>query len=421
MHHAKDLHPDTQVIHAGQHREPVTGAVMPPIFTSSTYAQRSPGEHTGFEYSRSHNPTRYALERMVAKLEGSTIDEKADPSCGGFAFASGLAAMDCVLELLTAGDEVVCMDDVYGGTNRQFQKVKARSQGLKVQFVDMTDIAKLDAALTPKTRLVWVETPTNPMLKLVDLAAVVKAVRAKCGKNALVVCDNTFSSPINQNPLKFGCDIVHHSATKYLGGHSDVVGGLLVTSDLELCQKVRFHQNAVGAVMGPFDAYLVLRGIKTLALRMARHNQSGQRIAEWLEKHELVAGVIYPGLTSHPQHALAKRQHSSAGGVGGMGGMGGMITFFVKGGLAEARAFLENVHLFTLAESLGGVESLIEHPAIMTHASVPPAQRAELGISDTLIRLSVGIEDCDDLIRDLEGAFAAVRRAASSRPVPARV
>jgi cystathionine gamma-lyase len=296
--------------------------------------------------------------------------------------------------------------------------VKARSQGLKVVFVDMTDIKKLEAALTGKTRLVWVETPTNPMLKIVDLAAVAKAVRAKCGKNALLVCDNTFSSPINQNPLRLGFDLVHHSATKYLGGHSDVVGGMLATSDVELCQKIRFHQNAVGAVMGPFDAYLVLRGIKTLALRMARHNQSGQRIAEWLEQHAQVERVIYPGLKSHPQHALAKKQHHGAA-----GGMGGMISFCLKGGLEEARVFLEHVRLFTLAESLGGVESLIEHPAIMTHASVPPAQRAELGISDSLIRLSVGIEDCDDLIADLERGFKAVAAmgagARSGRAAPA--
>lgn len=408
MANSSSHHLDTQVIHAGQHREPVTGAVMPPIFTSSTYAQKSPGEHTGFEYSRSHNPTRFALERMVAKLEGSTIDESADASCGGFAFASGLAAMDCVLELLTAGDEVVCMDDVYGGTNRQFQKVKARSQALKVSFVDMTDPKALAASLSNRTKLVWVETPTNPMLKLVDLAAVAKAVRAKCGKDTLLVCDNTFASPINQSPLALGFDVVLHSATKYLGGHSDVVGGLLATSNPELCQRLRFHQNAVGAVMGPFDAYLVLRGIKTLAIRMERHNQSGQRIAEWLSKHPQVEGVIYPGLRSHPQHALAKRQ---------MRGMGGMITFFIKGDLTTARRFLETVKIFTLAESLGGVESLIEHPAIMTHASVPAAMRETLGISDTLIRLSVGIESCDDLIADLEAAFAAARTSkAKSAP-----
>ncbi len=400
------LHVDTQVIHAGQRPEPVTGAVMPPIFTSSTYAQRSPGEHTGFEYSRSHNPTRYALERMMARLEGSVLTESQDVTFGGFAFASGLAAMDCVLELLTAGDEVVCMDDVYGGTNRQFQRVKARSQGLKVRFADLTDTASLARAMTPKTSLVWLETPTNPTLKLVDLAAIATMAK-KINPAALVVCDNTFCSPMNQSPLALGCDIAMHSATKYLGGHSDVVGGMLVTGNAELAGRLRFHQNAVGAVMGPFDAYLVLRGIKTLALRMQRHNDSGMAVARWLESRvgHGVQRVIYPGLASHPQHALAKRQ---------MRGMGGMITFFIEGGLAEARAFLENTRLFTLAESLGGVESLIEHPAIMTHASVPPAMRQELGISDTLIRLSVGIEHVDDLIADLERALAAARGAGSA-------
>ncbi|MBY0261078.1 MAG: PLP-dependent aspartate aminotransferase family protein [Phycisphaerales bacterium] len=402
-----DLHTDTLVIHAGQRPEPVTGAVMPPIFTSSTYAQRSPGEHTGFEYSRSHNPTRYALERMVARLEGSTLTETQDTTFGGFAFASGLAAMDCVLELLTAGDHVVCMDDVYGGTNRQLQRVKARSQGLKVAFADLTDPANLAKAMTPKTSLVWLETPTNPMLKLVDLAAVTKAAKA-INPACLVVCDNTFCSPVNQSPLSFGVDIVHHSATKYLGGHSDVVGGILVTGNHEIAQKLRFHQNAVGAVMGPFDAYLVLRGIKTLALRMQRHNESGLKVARWLESNAGagVERVIYPGLPSHPQHELAKRQ---------MRGFGGMITFFVSGGLDEARRFLENTRLFTLAESLGGVESLIEHPAIMTHASVPAAMRAELGISDTLIRLSVGVEHVDDLISDLAGALRAASVATPAR------
>lgn len=406
------LHIDTQVIHAGQHAEPVTGAVMPPIFTSSTYAQRSPGEHTGFEYSRSHNPTRYAYERLVAKLEGSRIDEKDDPSCGGFAFASGLAAMDCVLELLTAGDEVVCMDDVYGGTNRQFQKVKARSQGLKIKFVDMTDTKKFEAALTAGTALVWVETPTNPTLKLVDLSAISQATRRKCPA-CLLVCDNTFATPINQRPLEHGFDISLHSGTKYLGGHSDVVNGVLATGNLELARKVRFHQNAVGAVLGPFDSYLALRGAKTLAVRMQRHCENASKIAAWLEKHDGVERVVYPGLASHPQHALAKKQ-TAPGGLG----FGGMITFFIKGGLDEARRFLETVKIFTLAESLGGVESLIEHPAIMTHASVPAEMRRELGISDTLIRLSVGIENADDLIADLDNALRAARGAVS-RPTVA--
>ena len=408
--HDKPAHPDTLCIHAGQRPEPVTGAVMPPIFTSSTYAQRSPGEHSGFEYSRSHNPTRYALERMVARLEGSKLVESQDVSFGGFAFASGLASMDCVLELLTAGDEVVCMDDVYGGTNRQFSRVKARSQGLKVVYADLADPSNLAKAMTPKTALVWIETPTNPTLKLCDLAALSEAAR-RINPAALRVCDNTFCSPINQRPLEHGFDVSLHSATKYLGGHSDVVGGVLVTGSPELAQRIRFHQNAVGAIMGPFDAYLVLRGIKTLALRMARHNQSGLRIAQWLEQQAGVERVVYPMLPSHPQHALAKRQ---------MNGGTGMITFFIKGGLPEARLFLENVQVFTLAESLGGVESLVDHPAIMTHASVPPAMRQSLGISDNMIRLSVGIEHVEDLIADLERGLAAAAGAAKAKPAPAR-
>lgn len=402
-HHHRAFHVDTQVIHAGQRPEPVTGAVMPPIFTSSTYAQRSPGEHTGFEYSRSHNPTRYALERMVARLEGSTLSESQDASFGGYAFASGLAAMDCVLEMLAAGDEVVCMDDVYGGTNRQFQRVKARSQGLKVKFCDLSNPAVLETAFSKDTKLVWVETPTNPMLKLVDLVQVATIAKKVCPQ-ALLVCDNTFCSPINQNPLRHGFDVVLHSATKYLGGHSDVVGGVLVCNNAELAQKLRFHQNSIGAVMGPFDAYLVLRGIKTLALRMARHNASALRIAQWLEAQPGVERVVYPGLASHPQHAICKKQMNS--GAGG----GGMISFTIKGGEAEARRFLETTKLFTLAESLGGVESLIEHPAIMTHASVPAAIRQQLGISDSLIRLSVGIEHPDDLIADLQSALNAAAK-----------
>lgn len=397
MHHSDNF--DTKVIHAGQRPDPVTGAVMPPISVASTYAQRSPGEHAGFEYSRSHNPTRYALERMIAQLEGSPIDEKDDPSCGGFAFASGLAATTTILELLDAGDEVVCMDDVYGGTNRLFSRVAARSQGLKIKYVDMTDLNRLAEALAAKTRLVWIETPTNPTLKIVDLAAAAKLVREK-SPGAILVCDNTFASPYNQRPLEFGFDVVMHSATKYLGGHSDAVAGLLVCKDLTLAQKVRFHQNAVGAVLGPFDSYMVLRGIKTLAVRMERHNATGQRVAEWLAKHPGVERTVYPGLTCHPQHAIAKKQ---------MKGFTGMITFFIKGGLPEARKFLENVRVFALAESLGGVESLVDHPAIMTHASVPADQRKALGISDTLIRLSCGIENCDDLIADLEHALKAAK------------
>lgn len=409
------LHLDTQVIHAGQRPEPITGAVMPPIFTSSTYAQRGPGDHSGFEYSRSHNPTRYALERMVARLEGSTIADTDDASAGGFAFSSGLAAMDCVLQLLTAGDEVVCMDDVYGGTNRQLQRVKARSQNLKTNFVDLSDLTKAGAAFTRNTKLIWVETPTNPMLKLVDLSAIAKLAREK-SPEAILVCDNTFASPINQRPLEHGFDIAMHSATKYMGGHSDVVGGLLVAGKLELAQKIRFHQNAIGAVMGPFDAYLVLRGIKTLALRMARHNESGLKVAQWLQTHAGIEHVIYPALPTHPQHALAKKQLT-----GPHGGSTGMISFRLAGGLEQTRTFLENLKLFTLAESLGGVESLVNHPAIMTHASVPPAMRVQLGITDNLIRLSVGIENVDDLINDLQSAFDAVTAAhAPAAAAPSR-
>ena len=398
-------HPDTKVIHAGQHPDPGTGAVMPAISVSTTYAQESPGVHKGFDYSRSHNPTRYALERMVAKLDGSTIDEAQDPSCGGFAFSSGMAAIATALELVDAGSEIVSMDDVYGGTNRLFKRVRERSQGLKVTFADLTRPGAIEASMKPTTKMVWVETPTNPTLKVVDLAAVAKAAR-RINPEALLICDNTFASPINQRPLDHGFDMVMYSSTKYMNGHSDVVGGLLVVKDLALCQRLRFLQNSIGSVMGPFDAYLTLRGIKTLAVRIERHNASAGRIAEWLEGHDAVERVVYPGLASHPQHQVAKRQ---------MTGFGGMITFFIKGGLAESRRFLEACTLFTCAESLGGVESLVDHPAIMTHASVPPAMRAELGISDTLIRLSVGIEHCDDLIADLERALAAAVRA------PARV
>jgi cystathionine gamma-lyase len=406
------LHADTLSIHAGQHPEPVTGAVMPPIFTSSTYAQESPGVHKGFEYSRSHNPTRYALERLAAKLEGSPIAEADDPSCGGFAFASGLAAMATALELLDAGDHMIAMDDIYGGSNRLLQRVRMRSQKLDVSFVDLTDLDKLDAALTPKTKLVWVETPTNPTLKVADIAGVVKRAKAK-NPDCLVCVDNTFASPINQRPLTLGADIVMHSTTKYMNGHSDSVGGLLVARDLELAQHIRFLQNAVGAVMGPFDAYLVLRGMKTLAIRIQRHNANALQIAQWLEANEQVERVVYPGLPSHPQHELHVKQSVDPNGAAANGNVcgGGMITFFIKGGLPAAKAFLENVRIFALAESLGGVESLIEHPAIMTHASVPPEMRDELGISDTLIRLSVGIEHVDDLIADLDRAMQAAAKA----------
>lgn len=394
-----NLHLDSRVIHGGQSPEPGTGAVMPPIFTSSTFIQESPGVHKGYEYSRSHNATRFAAERLIANIEGSKLTEEEDRTHGGFCFASGLAAISTALELLDCGDSIVCMDDVYGGTNRLLNKVRKRSQGLKVEFIDMTDIAKLEAAVKAhKPKMIWVETPTNPTLKLVDLAAVAKIGKA-CG--AITVCDNTFATPLLQRPLELGIDMVMHSTTKYLGGHSDTVGGALVVGDKALAEKLRFMQNAIGSVMGPFDAYLTLRGIKTLAVRMRQHCSSAARIAAWLEAHPKVERVVYPGLASHPQHALASRQMRLDGAAAG----GGMITIFLKGGIAESRRFLENVNIFALAESLGGVESLIEHPAIMTHASVPTEQRKVLGISDSLVRLSVGIEHTDDLLADLEQAL----------------
>jgi len=398
-HHHDNLHIATKAIHAGQHPEPITGAVMPPISLSSTYAQESPGVHKGFEYSRSHNPTRYALERMVAGLEGSPITEDQDPSCGGFAFASGLAAIGTCLEMLDAGSRLVAMDDLYGGTNRLFSRVRARSMDLKVHYADLTSERAIKDALTPDTKMVWVETPTNPTLKLADLALIARTARAQC-PGAILVCDNTFASPIYQRPFEHGFDLVMHSTTKYLNGHSDAVGGILVARSLAHAQTLRFLQNAIGSVMSPFDSYLVLRGIKTLAVRMQRHHDNALQIARFLEEHDAVDRVVFPALPSHPQHALYKRQ---------MNGAGGMITMYLKGGLAEARRFLEAVRLFALAESLGGVESLIEHPAIMTHASVPAPMREQLGISDTMIRLSVGIEDVNDLLADVErGLKAAV-------------
>ncbi|MCA9285957.1 MAG: PLP-dependent transferase [Phycisphaerales bacterium] len=396
------MHLSTLVIHGGQRHDPTTGAVMPPISTSSTYAQESPGVHKGFEYSRSHNPTRYALERSIASLEGSSLSDRDDTTNGAFAFASGLAAMGTCLELLDSGDRVVAMDDLYGGSYRLLSRVRERSMGVKVTYVDMTDPARIEAAVRDgKAKMIWVETPTNPTLKLVDLAAAAEIGRKH---GAITVCDNTFASPILQRPLQAGFDVVMHSATKYLGGHSDVVGGILVTGRKDIAERLRFLQNAIGSIMGPFDAYLVLRGIKTLGVRMQRHSENGMAVASWLERHPKVDRVVYPGLASHRQHALASRQMS----LDGKPAFGGMITMFLKGGLAESRRFLENVHLFALAESLGGVESLIEHPAIMTHASVPPENRAKLGISDTLVRLSVGIEHVDDLIADLEHALSKV-------------
>ncbi|HFB65938.1 MAG TPA: cystathionine gamma-synthase [Aeromonadales bacterium] len=383
----KKMHFETRAIHAGQQLDPTTGAVMPPIYTTSTYAQSSPGEHKGFEYSRTHNPTRYAYERCVADLEEGKQ---------AYGFASGLAATSTILELLDSGDEVIAMDDLYGGTFRLFDKVRKRSANLVFNFVDMTQLDKVAEAISEKTRMIWIETPTNPTLKLVDIEAIVQLAK---GKDILVCVDNTFATPFNQNPLSLGADIVMHSATKYINGHSDMVGGIAVVGDNEqLIEQMAFLQNSVGAVNGPFDAYLALRGLKTLAIRMERHNQSAMEIARWLEQHSQVEKVVYPGLESHPQYELAKKQ---------MAGFGGMITIYLKGDLAKARSFLENVKIFALAESLGGVESLIEHPAIMTHASVPQETRKALGISDTLVRISVGIENVDDLKADLDFALNA--------------
>jgi cystathionine gamma-lyase len=381
---AAELGMGTRAIHAGQVPDPSTGAIMTPIYATSTYVQKSPGKHQGYEYSRSQNPTRMAYERCVADLEGGVA---------GFAFASGLAAASTVLDLLDSGSHVIAMDDLYGGTYRLFEKVRRRSAGLDFSFVDLNDTKALKAALTPETRMIWAETPTNPMLKLVDL----KKVAAFAQKHGLIlVVDNTFCSPMVQRPLEYGADLVLHSATKYLNGHSDIVGGIVVAGNEELAEQMGFLQNSVGAIAGPFDAFLAMRGLKTLHLRMRQHCASALELAKWLEKHPQVERVIYPGLKSHPQHALARRQ---------MNGFGGIVSIEVKGGLRKARRVLERCHLFALAESLGGVESLIEHPAIMTHASVPKANRKRLGISDTLIRLSVGVEDVEDLRDELSAAL----------------
>ncbi len=375
----------TRAIHAGQSPDPTTGAIMPPIYATSTYVQESPGKHKGYEYSRTQNPTRFAYERCVADLENGTR---------GFAFASGLAATATVLDLLEPGAHVIASDDLYGGSYRLFSRVRAKSAGLKFSYVDMRQPENIEAAVTKATRMIWVETPTNPMLKIVDLSAVGGIAR----KHRLLACaDNTFASPYLQRPLEHGFHIVMHSATKYLNGHSDMVGGMLVTGDAELQEKLVFLQNAVGAVAGPFDSFLALRGVKTLAIRMQRHCENALALAAWLENHPKIAKVHYPGLASHPQHALAKRQMKN--------GFGGMISIELNGTLAHSRRFLERCRIFALAESLGGVESLIEHPAIMTHASVPAETRKQLGISDTLCRLSVGIEDAADLKADLEQAL----------------
>jgi cystathionine gamma-lyase len=376
----------TRAIHAGQSPDPSTGAVMTPIYATSTYIQSSPGVHQGFEYSRSHNPTRFAWERCIADLEGGTR---------GFAFASGLAATSTVLDLFDSGSHVICMDDVYGGTYRLFERVRRRSAGLDFSFVDLNDFDALAAAVRPETRLIWAETPTNPMLKIVDLARLAAFARER---GIVLAVDNTFCSPMVQRPLEYGAHLVMHSATKYLNGHSDMVGGVIVVGkEPELAERLAFLQNAVGGIQGPFDSFLALRGVKTLHLRMERTCQNALAIARHLEAHPRIEKVIYPGLASHPQHALAARQ---------MHGFGGIVSVYVKGGLAGARRMMERCRLFGLAESLGGVESLINHPAIMTHASVPPERRAALGIHDNLVRLSVGIEDVADLIAELDAALA---------------
>ncbi|HYL02811.1 MAG TPA: PLP-dependent aspartate aminotransferase family protein [Steroidobacteraceae bacterium] len=376
----------TRVIHGGQRPDPLTGAVMPPIYATSTYVQSSPGVHQGFEYSRTRNPTRDALQAALASLEGGAA---------AFAFASGMAATATLLELLDAGSHIVAMHDLYGGSYRLLENVRKRSAAHTVSFVDLTDTAALEAALRPETRLVWVESPTNPLLKLVDLTAVAQIAHRH---GLLAVCDNTFATPFIQRPLEHGFDAVVHSTTKYLNGHSDAIGGAAVVRSPELAERLAYLQNAVGAVPGPFDCFLTLRGIKTLALRMERHCANALAIAQFLEQQGQVERVYYPGLASHSQHALARRQMA--------GGYGGIVTAVLRGGLPAARRTLERCRLFAIAESLGGVESLIEHPAIMTHASLPEAVRRSLGIGDSLIRLSVGVEDVADLIAELRRALA---------------
>ncbi|MDP3706444.1 MAG: cystathionine gamma-synthase [Legionellaceae bacterium] len=378
-------HFDTRAIHAGQKPDPSTGAVMTPIYATSTYRQTAPGEHQGFEYSRTHNPTRFAYENCVASLEGGAR---------GFAFASGMAAINTIIDLLNAGDHVIATEDLYGGTFRLFDKVKTRTSNLFFSFVDTNNTDAVRAAIQPNTRMIWLETPSNPMLKITDLRKIADFARQH---DILCVADNTFATPWIQRPLELGFDIVLHSATKYLNGHSDVVSGIVVIGDnTELSDQMAFLQNASGAIAGPFDSFLVLRGLKTLPLRMRQHCENALELAHWLEKHPQVEKVIYPGLTSHPQHQLAKQQMSA---------YGGMISMVIRGGLNDAKQFLSRCEVFTLAESLGGVESLIEHPAIMTHASIPAETRHALGIADGFIRLSVGVEHIDDLKCDLQQAF----------------
>lgn len=377
---------ETRAIHAGQEPDPTTGAIMTPIYTSSTYVQESPGVHKGYDYSRSVNPTRKALESCIADLEGSSH---------GFAFASGMSASATVLELLSSGDHVIAMDDLYGGTYRLFENVRKRSAGLEFTFCDLSDLDTLESSITEKTKMIWIETPTNPLLKIADLEAISQFAK----KNKLIsVCDNTFCSPFVQNPLEFGFDVVVHSATKYLNGHSDLIGGVVVCSDEKenLANEILYLQNAVGSIMSPFDSFLLLRSLKTLSVRMERHCSNAEKIASYLNSHSAIEKVIYPGLKSHPQHNIALKQ---------MKGFGGMISVVLKGGLESATNFLERTKLFSLAESLGVVESLIEHPAIMTHASIPQEVREEIGISDGLVRLSVGIESIDDLIEDIENSL----------------
>ncbi len=374
----------TRTIHAGQSPDPTTGAIMPPIYATSTYVQASPGVHQGFEYSRTHNPTRFAFERCIADLESGTR---------GFAFASGMAATATILELVDSGSHIIAMDDLYGGTRRLFDGVRKDSAGIEFSFVDLTDLAALEQSVRDDTKMIWVESPTNPLLRIVDLQGVAAIAKAN---NILLVADNTFATPYLQRPLELGCDIVMHSATKFINGHSDMVGGIAVTNDDALAERLAYLQNSIGAILGPFDSFLALRGVKTLDVRMERHCASAATIASWLEKDSRIDSVLYPGLQSHPQHELAKNQMSDFGGI---------VTFFIKGDLENARRFLERCQVFSLAESLGGVESLVDHPAIMTHASVPAENRAELGISDQLIRLSVGIEAIDDLIADLDQAL----------------
>ncbi len=378
----------TRCIHGGQMHDPTTGAVNVPIYATSTYAQSAPGEHKGFVYARGHNPTRHAFERAMADLEDGSA---------AFAFGSGLAAMCAVLDVLPAGAHMIASDDLYGGSFRLFERVRKQTTGLEVSYIDMTDAEAVRAAIRPNTKMVWIETPTNPMLKLTDIAAVAKIAREK---GLISVVDNTFATPWNQRPIAMGVDIVVHSATKYIGGHSDIIGGVAIVGDnTELADRMKFIQNATGGILGPFDSFLALRGVKTLDVRMERHSHSAMKIAEWLSHHPKVEKVWYPGLQSHPQHELAKRQ---------MRGFGGMVTAVLKGDLDASRRMLSACKIFTLAESLGGVESLIEHPAIMTHASVPKEQREALGISDGLIRLSVGIESVEDLIADLDEALAKI-------------